>query len=130
MKFILILFLGIATVKVRVPCKTNGTKLLNLKIKLTESAKSLQHLIAAKLEVNADKIRIIANGKVLDLEKSLEEQNVKNNKQIMALVAEDAAGVSVEDPYAGIKKIRSEAEILLKNKNSGFLNVSYKITLV
>lgn len=130
MKFILILFLGIATVKVRVPCKTNGTKLLNLKIKLTESAKSLQHLIAAKLEVNADKIRIIANGKVLDLEKSLEEQNVKNNKQIMALVAEDAAGVSVEDPYAGIKKIRSEAEILLKNKNSGFLNVSHKITLV
>lgn len=82
-------------------------------------------MIAAKLETNVNKIKVIANGKVLDIEKSLEEQGVKNNKQILALVTESDAE-SVEDPYARIRKIRSEAEVLLRDKNSGFLGVSLK----
>lgn len=118
--------LGVATLKVRVPCKANGTKLLNLKIKLTDDARNLQELIAAKLEIPPEKIKVIANGKVLDSEKSMAEQGVKNNKQIMALISEDDATSAVEDPYARIRKIRSEAEILLKNKSSGFLRVSFK----
>lgn len=116
-----------ATLKIRIPSKTNGTKLLNLKIKLTEHAKNLQELIAVKLGNTGNKVRIIANGKVLDPDKPLDEQGVKNNKQIMALVSDDEAGATVEDPYARIRKIRSEAEILLKNKNSGFFNVSFSL---
>lgn len=125
---IALLCLGVATLKIRVPSKTNGTKLLNLKIKLTEHAKNLQELIAIKLGTTENKVRIIANGKVLDQDKPLDEQGVKNNKQIMALVSDDEAGATVEDPYARIRKIRSEAEILLKNKNSGFFNVSFSFT--
>lgn len=108
--------------KVRVPCKANGTKLLSFKIKLSDNAKDLQELIAAKLEISPLKIKVIANGKVLNLETSLEEQGVKNNKQIMALVTENVSD-NVEDPYARIRKIRSEAEVLLRDKNSGFLAV-------
>lgn len=116
--------------KIRIPCKTNGTKLLNLKIKLIEKAKNLQDIIAAMLEVQPNIIRIIANGKVLDLEKSLEEQGIKNNRQIMALMTDEVTGGSNVDLYARIRKIRNEAEILLKNKNSGFLKVSnYEILL-
>lgn len=115
---------GIATLKVRIPCKINGTKLLSFKIKLTEPAKSLQEIIAAKLETHPDKIKIIANGKVLDLQTALIDQGVKNNKQIMALVTEENDYANSEDPYAKIRQIRSEAELLLKNKNSGFLAVS------
>jgi hypothetical protein len=107
-----------------VPCKTNGTKLLNLKIKLTEDARNLQQLIAAKLETLPDNIKVIANGKVLNLDASLESQGVKNNKQIMALVTEEKATAgTAEDPYVRIQKIRSEAELLLKDKSSGFLNI-------
>ncbi|CRL04040.1 CLUMA_CG017156, isoform A [Clunio marinus] len=114
---------GLATLKIRVPCKQSGTKLLNVKVKLIENAKDLQRIIAEKLEIRQEKIKIIASGKVLDMNKSLAEQGVKNNKQIMALVDDDDDSGSAEDPYARIKKIRSEAEILLKNKNSNFLNI-------
>jgi Ubiquitin-like domain len=116
-------FSGIATLKVRVPCKLNGTKLLSFKIKLTESAQTLQSMIAAKLDIQPGSLKIIANGKVLHLDRTLESQGVKNNKQIMALVTEGEIE-NVEDPYARIRKIRSEADVLLKNKDSNFLSVS------
>lgn len=80
-------------------------------------------MIAAKLLIQPENIKVIANGKVLDLQKSLLEQGVKNNKQIMAVVTEGEGGTQ-EDPYQRIRKIRNEAEILLKNKDSGFLAVS------
>lgn len=112
--------------KVRIPGK-NGTQLLSFKIKLTENAEALAAMIAARLELDTGKVKIIANGKVLHLDKTLEEQGVKNNKQIMALVTE--SGVD-EDPYARIRKIRSEAEVLLKNKESGFLAVSFNLKVL
>lgn len=86
-------------------------------------------MVSAKLSVPPNNVKIIANGKVLDVEKPLIEQGVKNNKQIMALITENEAAIG-EDPYARIRKIRSEAEILLNNKDSGFLAVSFKICLV
>lgn len=113
--------LGIATLKVRVPCKTNGTKLLSFKVKLSENVGVFIEAIAAKLDIPTGNVKLIANGKVLDLQQPLADQGVKNNKQIMALITENDA--LVEDPYARIKKIRSEAEILLSNKDSGFLAV-------
>lgn len=108
--------------KVRIPSKTNGTKLLSFKIKLTDNASELQGMIAAKLEMGLERIKVIANGKVLDLRKSLDEQGVKNNKQIMAIVME-SCDPNAEDPYMRIMKIRAEADVLLKNKDSGFLAV-------
>lgn len=117
------MILGVATIKIRVPSKSSGTQMLCLKIKLSESAKFLQEMIASKLSIPCQNIKIIANGKVLEFEKSLIDQGVKNNKQIMAVITEEDGGTA-EDPYARIKKIRSEAELLLKSKDSGFLNVS------
>lgn len=107
--------------KIRVPSKTNGTKLLSVKIHLSENATKLAEEIASKLGVGPDKIKIISAGTMLDAEKSLLEQGVKNNRQIMALVTEESSG-SAEDPYARIKKIRSEAETVLKSRNS-FLSI-------
>lgn len=83
-------------------------------------------MISAKLLLSPHNVKIIANGKVLDVEKPLGEQGVKNNKQIMALVTESEVADD-EDPYARIRKIRSEAEILLNNKDSGFLSVRFLI---
>lgn len=83
-------------------------------------------MIAAKLECHPDNIKVIANGKVLDLQSTLADEGVKNNKQIMALMSEKGdTESSSEDPYARIQQIRNEAELLLKNKNSGFLAVSF-----
>lgn len=122
---IIVAILGVATLKIRIPSKSNGTKLLSFKIKLTDNASDLQEMISAKLESPPANIKIIANGKVLELDKPLGDQGVKNNKQIMALVTENVGG-TVEDPYARIRKIRSEADVLLKNKDSGFLAVSFQ----
>lgn len=79
-------------------------------------------MVATKLEIHSGNVKLIANGKVLDLQQPLAHQGVKNNKQIMALVTEND-GSDIGDPYARIKKIRSEAELLLNNKDSGFLAV-------
>lgn len=118
---------GIATLKVRVPCKTNGTKLLNFKIKLSETAKTFQEMVSTKLDVGSSNVKLIANGKVLDLQQSLSDQGIKNNKQIMALVTESDES-SVEDPYARIRKIRAETELLLNSKDSGFLAVRFNFS--
>lgn len=87
-------------------------------------------MIAAKLETQPEKIKIIANGKVLDLQTPLTDQAVKNNKQIMALVTEASDASNAEDPYARIKQIRQEAELLLKNKSTGFLTASASLMKV
>lgn len=102
--------------------------MLCLKIKLADNAQELQAMIAAKLSVPQEKIKVIANGKVLDLQKSLLEQGVKNNKQIMAVVTEGEDGKQ-EDPYQRIRKIRREAEVLLNSKDSGFLAVSLQTVI-
>lgn len=97
--------------------------MLCLKVKLADNAQELQEMVAAKLSILSENVKVIANGRVLHPQKSLLEQGIKNNKQIMAVVTEGEGGKQ-EDPYQRIRKIRAEAEILLKNKDSGFLAVS------
>lgn len=62
---------------------------------------------------------------MLDPEKSLVDQNVKNFQQILALVLEttETDALTEANSYDRIKKIRSEAELLLNNKQSDFFHV-------
>lgn len=71
------------------------------------------------------RIKLISSGQVLDPEKSLIDQNVKNFQQILALILEttETDALNESNSYDRIKKIRSEAELLLNNKQSAFFHV-------
>lgn len=63
----------------------------------------------------------------MDPENSLLNQNVKNFQQILALILEttETDALNESNSYDRIKKIRSEAELLLNNKQSDFFHVRY-----
>lgn len=117
------LIIGIATLKIRVSFKNAEAKLLTLKIKLVEPADNLMTLLSHKLELTDKRIKLIASGRVLDSQKSLSEQNVKNFQQILAVETSEEEGKNDDKNYSRIAKIRKDAEVLLKNKNSDYFKV-------
>ncbi|CAO1386877.1 unnamed protein product [Diamesa serratosioi] len=119
---------GLATLKVRIPLKqigSGGTKLITIEIKLSDNVSMLQQLIGEKLLIAKEKIKLISSGQVLDPESSLVDQNVKNFQQILALILEttETDALTESNSYDRIKKIRSEAELLLNNKQSDFFHL-------
>ncbi|XP_070495541.1 NEDD8 ultimate buster 1-like [Chironomus tepperi] len=118
---------GVATLKVRVPCKRSvgGTKLLSLKVKLADNAESLITLVSQELNIPSNRIKLISGGKVLIPDRTLMEQNVKNFQQIMALemkVDQDEAKAENE-AYDRVQKIRKDAEILIKNSKNDYFKL-------
>lgn len=59
--------------------------MLCLKVKLSDTAHDLQEMVAAKLLIHSENVKVIANGRVLNSALTLLEQGVKNNKQIMGI---------------------------------------------
>lgn len=121
-----ILFLGLATLKIRVPCKksSGGTKLLTVKIKLTEPTSNLMTSIGNEM-VTQNSIKLISSGRVLDPEKSLAEQNIKNFQQILALESKNETDAE-NQTYNRVTKIRKDAELLMKSKHSSFFKLEDK----
>lgn len=118
--------LGLATLKIRIPCKksSGGTKLLTIKIKLTDTVSNLMTLIANETMTN-NSIKLISSGRVLDNEKTLAEQNIKNFQQILALESKDEKD-SDNQTYNRVTKIKKDAEILMKSKSSSFFKLENK----
>lgn len=115
-----------ATLKIRVPCKqsSGGTKLLTIKIKLTDSVENLITLIAIEIKTQ-NSIKLISSGRVLDPQKSLAEQNIKNFQQILALESKDEKN-SDNQTYNRITKIRKDAETLMRGKSYDFFKLENK----
>ncbi|KAG5682950.1 hypothetical protein PVAND_012267 [Polypedilum vanderplanki] len=118
---------GLATLKIKFPSKKvlGGQKLFDVKVKLTDNAENLRALISNELSLNETRLKLISGGKVLNDGISLQEQNVKNFQQILVLeieINEEQAALESQ-PYDRIQKIRKDAEILLKNKNSSYFNL-------
>lgn len=121
------MIVGLATLKIRVPCKkasSGGTKLLSIKIKLDESAQHLMTLISSELKLdNSNSIKLISSGRVLDSQKTLNDQNVKNFQQILAVETSDEDSRSEDKNYSRITKIRRDAEVLLKKNGSDYFKL-------
>jgi Ubiquitin-like domain len=114
---------------VRCPGGVGGTRLISVNIKLTDIGVDLQKLVAEKLETSSSRVKLIANGKVLDLFKTMDAQNVKNNQQLMALLlTESEEEAEKEDKmYDKLRKIREDALTLINsNKDRGFMHVIYE----
>ncbi|CAG9803330.1 unnamed protein product [Chironomus riparius] len=118
---------GVATLKVRVPCNRSagGTKLLSLKVKLSDMTESLLTLVSEELNIPSNRIKLISGGRVLIHQKTLTEQNVKNFQQIMALemkIDQDEAKAETEI-YDRVLKIRKDAEVLIKNSKNDYFKL-------
>uniref|UniRef100_A0A336ME18 CSON014235 protein n=1 Tax=Culicoides sonorensis TaxID=179676 RepID=A0A336ME18_CULSO len=113
---------GIASLKIRIPNQPGGTLLHSFDIKLTENGKALQEMISSKIEIPYNRIKLIFSGRVIDPSKALIEQRVTNNQQLLALVLPASDDIQLEnDIYDRVAKIKADAEILIKNRNSEYM---------
>lgn len=112
---------GIATLKFRIPTQSSGarggigTELLSVEISLTETGKALRELFAEKTNGEAKRVKILAAGKQLSDDKTLAEQNVTNNAQLIALCVPEN-GKSDCDIYERVIKIKEDAKKLDKSQ--------------
>lgn len=128
---------GVAALKVKIP-RQSGTDLLNIEIKLSETGQKLRELLAEKTSTNPNKIKVIAKGKVIEDFKSLAEQQIVNNQQLIALIVSNESE-SEANIYDRVAKIKADAKLLnteslfsLENQDGGaiYLPANEKEALV
>lgn len=66
------------------------------------------------------RVKIISSGHVIDPSKTLESQNVSNNQQLLALIL-PPNDTHDNDIYDRTAKIKADAEVLIKNRNSDYM---------
>lgn len=80
-------------------------------------------LISTELQnLNSNSIKLISSGRLLDQQKSLAEQNVKNFQQILAIQVNEVSE-NEDKNYSRITKIRRDAETLLMKNSSDYFKV-------
>lgn len=67
------------------------------------------------------RIKIIAAGHVIVPNRTLSSQNVTNNQQLLALILPPSDTQLDNDIYDRTAKIKADAEILIKNRNSDYM---------
>ncbi|KAJ8019466.1 NEDD8 ultimate buster 1 [Holothuria leucospilota] len=115
---------GLATLKVKVPGNINtesgGSQVFSITIKLDEKGEALRQRIAAQVQLPSDSLKLIANGKVLESEDSLQSQGVTNHTHVMVVLLSESEREArqKEDSLAAIQRAKDAAQ-LLSNKKYG-----------
>ncbi|XP_073230881.1 NEDD8 ultimate buster 1-like isoform X1 [Porites lutea] len=117
---------GIATIKVhltgRIPLGLDSR--LQIQIGLHVSGANFKKRLNAVSGLDPDKMKLICKGHVIDDDKSLESQNVKNNGQIMVLILSQSIAESElqqkkeEETKASVSRTRQAAEALSSRKDN------------
>lgn len=103
---------GLASLKVKIPSAVgSGSDMINLEIRLAETGRDLRNLLAGRTATDPNHIKIIAKGRVLEDGKSLGEQGIANDQQLIALVVSIEA-VHQANIYDCVAKIRNDAKLL------------------
>ncbi|XP_011187901.2 NEDD8 ultimate buster 1 [Zeugodacus cucurbitae] len=115
---------GLATFSVRRINNEEGTQnMLEVKCELRALGKELQNRIAEKLKLNdPNRVKCISSGKIIDPDKTLDVQGVKNNQQLMVIVSEldrDETN-SKEAMYDRIRKIKMDVESIVDSERQLF----------
>ncbi|XP_014102311.1 NEDD8 ultimate buster 1 isoform X1 [Bactrocera oleae] len=115
---------GLATFSVRRINNQEGTQnMLEVKCDLNALGKDLQGSIAEKLQLNdPNRVKCISAGKIIDPDKTLNAQGLKNNQQLMVIISEldrDETN-SKEAMYDRIRKIKMDVEAIVDSKRQLF----------
>ncbi|CAL8106533.1 unnamed protein product [Orchesella dallaii] len=86
----------------------------------TINGKDLKDTIAAKLNVAGNRLKLISAGRVIDENKMLEAQNLKNGSQIMALFisTDKETYQETEDRFKQLEDIKDSADYLASSERS------------
>lgn len=129
---------GIATIKVRAPTQSaSGTRLVTVKINLHQMGSEFHQLVADTLHLPRRTIKIINAGKFVVDELTLNQQNICNNQQVMAIVVRggpdttEESGASTsktssessDNIHAKLAKAREDAEMLTSQQDYSFMEV-------
>ncbi|EDS44893.1 conserved hypothetical protein [Culex quinquefasciatus] len=117
---------GVATLRVRAPTQGAANRHFDVKCKTADPARELATLVAAQVQVDVGRIKLVSAGKVLQLDRTLAEQNVRNGATVMALVLMQSAEAAQQESttFDRVHKIRSDAEkIIDANDRSDFLSL-------
>lgn len=115
---------GLATLKVKVPGNINtgsgGSQVFSIALKLDDKGEALRQRIAAQVQLPSDSLKLIANGKVLESEDSLQSQGVTNHTHVMVVLLSESEREArqKEDSLAAIQRAKDAAQ-LLSNKKYG-----------
>ncbi|XP_067871211.1 NEDD8 ultimate buster 1-like isoform X2 [Heterodontus francisci] len=130
---------GLATIRINYTSHGKRKEKTKLTTKLNISARDLRSEIAKLTRMNEEHVKLIMNSKVLKMDRSLAEQNVKNNSTIMVMqisVTEDEAKQQEtifqeemreqDKRKAKISRTRKGAELLAQHgENTDLSNVPY-----
>ncbi|XP_065364111.1 NEDD8 ultimate buster 1-like [Calliphora vicina] len=116
---------GLATFSVRRINNQQGTQnIIEVKCALKALGSELQTIVAKSLDIiDPSRIKCISAGKIIDPERSLEIQNIKNNQQLMVIISEVDRGVeqNQEDAmYDRIRKIKMDVESIVDSSRQLF----------
>ncbi|KAM7348693.1 NEDD8 ultimate buster 1 isoform 2-T2 [Cochliomyia hominivorax] len=117
--------IGLATFSVRRINNQQGTQnIIEVKCALKSLGSELQAIIAKSLDIiDASRIKCISAGKILDSDRSLENQNLKNNQQLMVIISDvdKSNGQNHEDNmYDRIRKIKMDVEAIVDSSRQLF----------
>ncbi|XP_036318039.1 NEDD8 ultimate buster 1-like [Rhagoletis pomonella] len=115
---------GLATFSVRRINNQEGTQnMLEVKCPLNGLGTELQKRIAEKLQVSdPNRVKCISSGKIIDPEKALDLQGIKNNQQLMVIISDvdRTESNSKEAMYDRIRKIKMDVEAIVDSERQLF----------
>ncbi|XP_075156008.1 NEDD8 ultimate buster 1 [Haematobia irritans] len=116
---------GIATFSIRRINNHQGTQsIIEVKCPLSSLGSELNAKIAQLLHiVDANRVKCIASGRIVDADKTLDIQGLKNNQQLMVIISEvDKAAAQNEEEamYDRIRKIKKDVEAIVDSSRQLF----------
>lgn len=113
--------------------QSGDRRLLQIKCPLTDLGRDLNGQVAAALEVELHRVvKCISAGRLVDPDRTLLSQNLRNNQQLMVILAEtknDGSTTSLgesEAMYDRISKIRRDVETIA-DSNERLIEVFTKV---
>ncbi|KAK5643497.1 hypothetical protein RI129_007342 [Pyrocoelia pectoralis] len=110
---------GIATLKIKILIQNLPPKLTSHEISLKEMGQQLKYLVSQTTNIPEERLKLIANGKVILENKTLFEQGIQNGQQILALTLNQSLTDlhEIENRYQEIEDVKADTTLLASDDN-------------
>ncbi|KAF5282197.1 hypothetical protein FQR65_LT02894 [Abscondita terminalis] len=110
---------GIATLRVKLLNHNGVPSLITYETSLKQSGDDLKKGVLEQANVQQERIKLIANGKVIQDNRTLLEQGVQNGQQILALLLSESVTdiQQTENQYKEIESVKADTQLLATEDN-------------